>query len=364
MAGAQWLGWAPPLQRRLTGFEGLGDLAQGLYQYSQQQKFQNDISQLRGIEDLANFNPQSMAMQQMAGQNMMQALAPMTPYQSATLDVQMANAMKTSPTQQIARQKLQALNNMRAKLKEGEDISKDLEQFKALYGSGQTINVGPGTALTEKDKIDTALRLKKDFNARPAVEEYNTLAKNANRMEIAYKRATDPKKGLNVANDQALIMTFNKMLDESSVVRESEFARTPAAQGMLSRIKGYVQKVFEGGAGLTNAERQDIYEISQAFLNEGKSRFNEVYDEFETTADEIKLNKTIIFGGRTPFDITQQRDSGNSVKDYTPTELKKAELTPEVINKMLAEIEAEKKKKENKPSDWLQGMPASEGRFR
>ncbi len=53
-----------------------------------------------------------------------------------------------------------------------------------------------------------------------------------------------PKEGhsLNLAS-QAIINAFNKILDYASVVRESEYARTPEGQGFLNRIKGFHKAV-------------------------------------------------------------------------------------------------------------------------
>ena len=60
------------------------------------------------------------------------------------------------------------------------------------------------------------------------------------------------------ALDQALVITFNKMMDPGSVVRESEFARTPQGQAALAKAQGALEKLREGGVGLTDPERQEI----------------------------------------------------------------------------------------------------------
>jgi hypothetical protein len=66
-----------------------------------------------------------------------------------------------------------------------------------------------------------------------------------------------------VASDQALIMTFNKILDPTSVVRESEFARTGDSQGLVDQAAGWFAKLLEGGSGLDDTGRSAVYKMSE-----------------------------------------------------------------------------------------------------
>ena len=109
MAGAQWLGWAPP-HRQLPGqFEGLGQLMQGLAGYQQNQLFNQDTTALQRLDPGTQFNPQSRQMQQMQGQGLLQALmqaqAPITPYQQAGLDIQRKQLKQQKRANRYARLK-------------------------------------------------------------------------------------------------------------------------------------------------------------------------------------------------------------------------------------------------------------------
>jgi hypothetical protein len=70
------------------------------------------------------------------------------------------------------------------------------------------------------------------------------------------------------------------MLDPSSVVRESEYARTPSDQAMLSRVKGKFEKLKSGGAGLTDVERKAIYDMTQRFKEVAQSQYGAQVDYY------------------------------------------------------------------------------------
>jgi hypothetical protein len=53
---------------------------------------------------------------------------------------------------------------------------------------------------------------------------------------------------------QSILVTFQKILDPTSVVRESEYARTTEGQAILDRLKGRVERALKGGTTLTKAE--------------------------------------------------------------------------------------------------------------
>lgn len=66
---------------------------------------------------------------------------------------------------------------------------------------------------------------------------------------------------------QAAIIAFNKLLDPTSVVRESEYARTPEGVSLLSRLQGFQLKLSQGGAGLTLQEVGALKDTANALLN-------------------------------------------------------------------------------------------------
>ena len=105
-----------------------------------------------------------------------------------------------------------------------------------------------------------AVTLRKEFNALPEVTEYNQTMPKIKSMQSAYEES---KKSKNfVAIDQALITLYNKLTDPSSVVRESEYARTAENIPLINQIRGKAEKVLKGGAGLTGEERKALMDMA------------------------------------------------------------------------------------------------------
>ena len=115
--------------------------------------------------------------------------------------------------------------------------------------------------------------LRKELNALPDVKEYNNIKTKSSAMEKALEMS---KKGGNmVAVDQALISLYNKLTDPQSVVRESEYARTQENQALINRITGKMDKWMQGGAGITQDEREALV----AMAREINSVYNQNYQD-------------------------------------------------------------------------------------
>ena len=63
------------------------------------------------------------------------------------------------------------------------------------------------------------------------------------------------------------------MTDPTSVVRESEYARTPENVPIINRMFGAIDKLKSGGAGLTNADREALVIGAKIVANERGKRF-------------------------------------------------------------------------------------------
>lgn len=65
---------------------------------------------------------------------------------------------------------------------------------------------------------------------------------------------------------QAVLVTFQKILDPSSVVRESEYARSSAGISMLGRLQGYADRIRVGGAGVPAQDLAAMVQTARQFL--------------------------------------------------------------------------------------------------
>jgi hypothetical protein len=132
--------------------------------------------------------------------------------------------------------------------------------------------------------------LRKEFNKLPETKTYTEVSRQIEilgaAMEEVRGTAGQPDEARNlIAVDQALITLFNKMMDPTSVVRESEYARTPGDMAMMSRAKGAVAKVTEGGAGLTDPEREAIFEMATKFGKVSGQKYAATADFYRGVAE-------------------------------------------------------------------------------
>jgi hypothetical protein len=74
------------------------------------------------------------------------------------------------------------------------------------------------------------------------------------------------KQGDKMGGSQAVLVTFQKILDPSSVVRESEYARSSAGLSLISRLEGFADKLQSGGAGVPYADLAAMVETARQFL--------------------------------------------------------------------------------------------------
>ena len=75
-------------------------------------------------------------------------------------------------------------------------------------------------------------------------------------------------------NYNQLILPKNiakKILDELSVVRESEYARSPSGLSLFSKLQGTYDKIVTGGAGVPVADLEQFVELARQFAKNQKN---------------------------------------------------------------------------------------------
>lgn len=127
-------------------------------------------------------------------------------------------------------------------------------------------------AMSTKDTLGYVAGLRKEADGKQIIKDSKEIDLRFSLMTTALSDFKSGKQKTATAVDQALITIYNKMLDPSSVVRESEYARTPSDLSLLERVKGAgAKQFFSGGAGLTNEVREDLVAMAE--------RFKETYDD-------------------------------------------------------------------------------------
>lgn len=145
-------------------------------------------------------------------------------------------------------------------------------------------------------KMNAEMALRKEFNDSSIVKSYNTVNKVYKSMEAVFADAQEKlKSGKTVAfDDQALITFFNKMIDENSVVREAEYDRTPAGQGLVDRAKGMVRSLTQGGSGVIDT--QSILDAARQIKEVNDSIYYAKADEYQFLAESYDLDPSRVLG--------------------------------------------------------------------
>lgn len=134
--------------------------------------------------------------------------------------------------------------------------------------------------------------LRKEFESRKAVKDYRVVEGSISAVRKVWEDYINPnvtdaeKKNSRQFLDQSLIILFNKTLDPGSVVRESEFARTPEMQGLLNRMKGFFPKLKEGGTTLIDSEREALVNTLLQIADGRYTNFKKDADFFTTEAEK------------------------------------------------------------------------------
>ena len=109
------------------------------------------------------------------------------------------------------------------------------------------------------------------------------------------------KAGNRNAATQIIITAFNKLQDETSVVREGEYARSEQGQAVIARIQGALQRITQGGSNLTPEDLLGLATEAKNVATElekvSVSALTDTRQAIEETLDDYKIPHTRVFGG-------------------------------------------------------------------
>ena len=191
----------------------------------------------------------------------------------------------------------------------------DLERYLAASPKQRAL-MEKFKGLGAKADFKDVQSLRKEFSSLPEVKTFIEVSSQVARLDEAVKESKTSDSL--IAVDQALITIFNKMLDPESVVRESEYARSPQDQAIMSRLKGKADRLLSGGVGLTPIERDALARMARRFGEISKKQFKEQSRFFGKEAERlgikkeriIRIDPDVVLSGNTlvvPPDVTLQR---------------------------------------------------------
>jgi hypothetical protein len=102
------------------------------------------------------------------------------------------------------------------------------------------------------------------------------------------------KRGDMAAGSQAVLVTFQKILDPVSVVRESEYARSSAGQALLSRIQGAAEQLQKGGASVPVPELEKFVQLATTFAANQARAAAESKTQIEAIAREYGIDPALV----------------------------------------------------------------------
>ena len=169
--------------------------------------------------------------------------------------------------------------------------------------------------LTGAQQVSTQIQLQDRW--RRETGALNTMAGQFNIMQAGLKRAQLVGGRLDPAS-QAILITFQKILDPGSVVRESEYNRSLGGQPFLDRLYGMGNRIAQGGPGITPEMLADYVKMAEDVLTAFNSSVEVVRAQLTSSADMAGLKPENVFGtssGLTP------RNNMQSVPDAPPPEV-------------------------------------------
>lgn len=184
------------------------------------------------------------------------------------------------------------------------------------------------TVDTPADQFTRASKIREEFINRPEVKDYVMINTNVKSMDSLLKKAKEGGMNNKVSLDQGLITMYNKLTDPSSVVRESEYARTPENLPLVNRFNGAFQKIEQGGAGLTDSDREALVWGAKVIADERGKTFNEARAAYKDLSKDAKVKESSVLrdfkehqnyieGGK-----QKENQSTNEFSDMSDEELK------------------------------------------
>lgn len=149
-------------------------------------------------------------------------------------------------------------------------------------------------------------------------DEYNAQSKEFTLIGDAYQRLESAAAEPSAAGDLALIFSFMKILDPTSVVREQEFANAQNAAGVPDRIKAMYNKVLTGER-LPPKQREDFLSQARNIYKGQATRQKVVRKRYEDLANKAAVDVDYVVG-------EQIQEPGSPPQTATPPQIKEGSI--------------------------------------
>jgi hypothetical protein len=167
-----------------------------------------------------------------------------------------------------------------------------INPFKGGFTDYQTMLKKAGASnvsvSTGQKGFDNTLKLRGDFRSEPVYKGFQEI-------ESAFSQINAGLNAKSPAGDLAAATKFMKLLDPTSVVRESELSMAMQATGALDRLYNYANLVATGQK-LTPTQREDFRKLGNEFYTTSYNQYNTKREEYSDIAKRNDLNVDDVVG--------------------------------------------------------------------
>jgi hypothetical protein len=185
-----------------------------------------------------------------------------------------------------------------------EDVGKYRQQIATRVDFKPVLDMTGG-----QEGFTNEMKLAGAFKAEPIYKEYQGMQTAFNQVNTALNQGSP-------IGDLAGATKMMKLMDEGSVVRETELALAMAAAGRMDRLKNYLSNAMTGQK-LTPTQREDFKALSNELYAAAGQAYNKKRDEYQAFGESYKFkNLSTALGA--PATIPSLMRNAPSVGDAAP----------------------------------------------
>jgi hypothetical protein len=181
----------------------------------------------------------------------------------------------------------------RAAAQEGRDVktlsTKDIDRYRETYRLDPRITIKTPREVTPTAALNMTRSLRNDFTKETGAAR--TIEAQLANMKSSLQAV---KAGQAPAGSQGVLVTFQKILDPTSVVRESEYARSASGLSLLGRLEGQWMRLQQGGAGVTVKDLEQFVALADQFAQNQRRAAAETKSQIDAIATEYGLKPELI----------------------------------------------------------------------
>lgn len=163
------------------------------------------------------------------------------------------------------------------------------ESGKVIFRNPKAEGEGGKKPLSQQAESNVINRLSGQWAA--ATKTAGDIDRQVSIMETGLAAA---RRGDMAAGSQAVLVTFQKILDPTSVVRESEYARSASGQALLARMKGAVEQLQKGGAGVPVSQLEKFAQVAREMAKGTRGHLDATKERIGKVADRYNIPRELV----------------------------------------------------------------------